>query len=47
MQGPNLIGRVIARPFIGRPGHFVRTARRHEFTIAPAAPTMVERLYVC
>lgn len=29
------IGRVIARPFIGEPGRFTRTARRHDFSIRP------------
>lgn len=29
------IGRVIARPFAGEPGHFVRTANRHDFAARP------------
>jgi phosphopentomutase len=29
------IGRVIARPFVGSPGTFVRTSGRHDFSIAP------------
>jgi phosphopentomutase len=29
------IGRVIARPFVGRAGEFTRTARRHDFSIKP------------
>ncbi len=29
------IGRVIARPFAGPPGNFVRTARRHDFSMRP------------
>ena len=29
------IGRVIARPFVGEPGHFVRTANRHDFAARP------------
>lgn len=32
---PYHIGRVIARPFVGPPGHFTRTPRRHDFSIAP------------
>jgi phosphopentomutase len=35
MTGPHLVGRIIARPFTGPPGHFVRTARRHDFAVAP------------
>ena len=31
------IGRVIARPFIGEPGAFQRTTRRHDFSIKPDA----------
>ena len=44
MQGPNLVGRIIARPFIGEPGHFVRTPNRHDFAVLPYAETMVDRL---
>ena len=29
------IGRVIARPFTGEPGKFVRTSRRHDFSMRP------------
>ncbi|HEY5037174.1 MAG TPA: phosphopentomutase [Chthoniobacterales bacterium] len=29
------IGRVIARPFLGAPGNFQRTARRHDFSLVP------------
>ena len=29
------IGRVIARPFVGQPGKFVRTSRRHDFSMQP------------
>ena len=29
------IGRVIARPFVGEPGHFTRTANRHDFSLLP------------
>src|SRR5207247_6615600 len=32
---PYRIGRVIARPFIGEPGHFTRTAGRHDFSMKP------------
>ena len=38
------IGRVIARPFTGEPGHFVRTANRHDFAAAPEGPTDLDRL---
>ena len=34
------VGRVIARPFVGEPGHFVRTANRHDYAMDPPAPTL-------
>ncbi|NGM45209.1 phosphopentomutase [Rhodobacter sp. SGA-6-6] len=36
------VGRVIARPFIGGPGNFKRTANRRDFAIAPPAPTLLD-----
>lgn len=36
------VGRVIARPFTGTPGHFRRTANRRDFAIAPPAPTLLD-----
>ncbi|QGX99793.1 phosphopentomutase [Roseovarius faecimaris] len=38
------IGRVIARPFIGKDGHFERTGNRRDFTMPPQAPTILDRL---
>ncbi len=38
------IGRVIARPFVGRPGSFRRTANRRDFAIRPNGPTVLDRL---
>lgn len=35
LQGEHAVGRVIARPFIGEPGSFVRTANRHDFSREP------------
>ena len=32
------VGRVIARPFVGGPGSFVRTSHRRDYAIAPPAP---------
>ena len=29
------VGRIIARPFIGKPGHFVRTSNRHDYSRMP------------
>jgi phosphopentomutase len=36
------VGRVIARPFTGEPGNFRRTANRHDYAIAPPAPTLCD-----
>jgi phosphopentomutase len=36
------VGRVIARPFTGGPGDFQRTANRHDFAMAPPAPTLLD-----
>ena len=38
------LGRVIARPFVGEPGHFTRTANRHDFAMPPTAETLLDRL---
>ncbi len=36
------VGRVIARPFTGRPGNFSRTPNRHDYAIDPPAPTLLD-----
>jgi phosphopentomutase len=38
------VGRVIARPFVGAPGSFQRTANRRDFALTPFAPTLLDRL---
>jgi phosphopentomutase len=38
------VGRVIARPFSGHPGAFVRTADRRDFALPPAGQTLFDRL---
>ncbi len=42
LQGTHGVGRVIARPFIGQPGHFTRTSRRKDFSRIPHLPTMLD-----
>jgi len=37
------VGRVIARPFIGQPGAFKRTANRHDYALPPSAETFLDR----
>ena len=41
-QGPWGVGRIIARPFIGTPGNYTRTTRRHDFSLNPPKPTMLD-----
>src|SRR4029077_19334184 len=38
------VGRVIARPFVGAPGHFKRTSNRHDYALPPFAETVLDRL---
>ena len=38
------VGRVIARPFVGAPGSFTRTANRRDFALRPFAPTLLDAL---
>ncbi|HUU03949.1 MAG TPA: phosphopentomutase [Myxococcota bacterium] len=38
------VGRVIARPFIGKPGAFERTYNRHDFSVVPTGPTVLTAL---
>ncbi len=39
------LGRVIARPFVGTPGAFTRTANRHDYAMPPVAETLLDRLH--
>jgi len=43
LEGYN-IGRVIARPFIGEPGAFTRTANRRDYSLPPPSPTLLDKL---
>ena len=44
LDGPNRVGRVIARPFTGKPGNFVRTPRRHDYAVDPPKPMLMDVL---
>jgi phosphopentomutase len=44
LQGEHAVSRVIARPFLGQPGAFVRTDRRRDFSLAPTGPTVLDAL---
>ncbi|MFQ5949273.1 MAG: phosphopentomutase [Nitrospiria bacterium] len=41
---PHHVARVIARPFIGEPGRFIRTDRRRDFSLPPPTETLLDRL---
>lgn len=42
---PYQVGRVIARPFVGPgPGEFTRTYNRHDYSIPPPAPTVLDAI---
>ncbi len=45
LTGPHAVGRVIARPFVGdSPETFKRTANRHDFSLTPPSPTMLDAI---
>ncbi len=45
LQGPWQVGRVIARPFVGRDAaHFERTRHRHDYAIPPPPGMLLDRL---
>ena len=41
---PYMIGRIIARPYIGEPGNFTRTSNRHDYALDPFGNTMLDSL---
>src|SRR5258708_32480808 len=44
VDGPHPVGQVIARPFTGTPGNFVRTTRRHDYAVDPPKPMLMDVL---
>jgi len=44
LHGQHEVGRVIARPFLGTPGAFTRTANRHDYAVAPPAGMLLDLL---
>ena len=44
MAGEHAVGRVIARPFTGRPRHFVRTGGRRDFSLRPPRRSYLQEL---
>lgn len=44
LTGKHSVGRVIARPFIGKAPDFTRTVNRHDFSLKPPAATVLDEL---
>ena len=42
LVGKHGVGRVIARPFVGQPGSFKRTANRHDYSLEPPKDTLLD-----
>ncbi|MBT2732274.1 phosphopentomutase [Carnobacterium sp. ISL-102] len=43
-EDPYMIGRIIARPYLGEPGAFKRTANRHDYALSPFGSTVLDKL---
>lgn len=44
LRGRFEVGRVIARPFLGSPGEFARTANRHDYAVPPPRGMLLDQL---
>ena len=44
LRGEHEVGRVIARPFLGEPGHFYRTENRHDYAVPPPRENLLPLL---
>lgn len=44
LDDPYMVGRIIARPFIGKPGAFERTSNRHDYALKPFGRTTMNSL---
>ena len=44
LTGRHEVGRVIARPFLGEPGKFLRTANRHDYAVPPPPGILLDKL---
>lgn len=42
LQGEHAVARIIARPFIGQPGAFIRTSNRKDFSLPPPQKTILD-----
>ncbi|MGL4796519.1 MAG: phosphopentomutase [Paraclostridium sp.] len=44
MMGENAVARIIARPFIGKPGAFERTSNRRDYSLSPFEDTVLDNI---
>ncbi|MGP6146208.1 phosphopentomutase [Jeotgalibaca sp. A122] len=44
LDDPYMIGRIIARPYLGEPGNFTRTSNRHDYALSPFNDTALDHL---
>ena len=44
LERPALLGRIIARPYVGEPGNFTRTPNRHDYALDPFGKTVLDSL---
>lgn len=44
LEDPYMIGRIIARPYLGEPGNFTRTSNRHDYALSPFNDTALDHL---
>lgn len=44
MMGDNALARIIARPFVGQPGNYTRTANRRDFSLDPSGNTILDNI---
>lgn len=44
LEEPHLVGRIIARPYVGEPGNFTRTPNRHDYALDPTGRTLLNEL---
>lgn len=45
MTGQHAVARIIARPYVGKPSSFERTAERRDFSLEPPRPTLLDELH--
>ncbi|AXY25856.1 phosphopentomutase [Suicoccus acidiformans] len=44
LEEPYMLGRIIARPYVGEPGNFIRTSNRHDYALSPFEETTLDYL---